>query len=173
MVHGIPDERVLKEGDIVSIDLGVFYKGLHTDAAISFVLGEGSAADRKLLKITEEALSRGVDQVRVGNKVGAIGHAIEMYVVPYGYSLVHDYAGHGVGHAIHEEPSVPNYGSPDQGVVIKEGMVLALEPMVLAGREEVIVRQNGWTVAARDGSRAAHFEHTVAATRDGPVILTQ
>lgn len=172
VVHGIPGPRVLKEGDIVSIDVGVTYKGFVGDAAYTWPVGRVSEAARKLLRVTEEALHAGIAQARPGNRLGDISHAVQAHVEAHGFSVVRDYVGHGVGRRMHEEPQVPNFGPPGKGPVLAAGMVLAIEPMVNAGGHEVFTDRDNWTVRTRDGKLSAHFEHSVAITEDGPEILT-
>jgi methionyl aminopeptidase len=173
IVHGIPGERVLDEGDIVSIDCGAIVDGWHADAAITIPVGRISETDAQLLAVTKAALDAGVAAMRPGNRLGDVGAAIEAVVVEAGFSVVRDYVGHGIGTAMHEEPDVPNYGPAGRGLRIREGMVLALEPMVCAGGAGTRLLDDGWTVVAVDGSRAAHFEHTVAVTERGPEVLTR
>lgn len=174
IVHGIPKEnKILKDGDIVSLDLGVKYKGLFTDAAITVPVGKISKADKKLLDVTKEALNVGIEQARVGNTVGDIGYAIEKYIKPYKYGIVKDLSGHGVGKYIHEDPYIPNYGKAGKGEKLTEGMVIAIEPMINAGTSRISVDRDGWTINTADASRSAHFEHTVAITKNGPIILTE
>lgn len=172
VVHGIPGPRVLKDGDIVSIDVGVTYKGFVGDAAYTWPVGRVSEAARKLLRVTEEALHAGIAQARPGNRLGDISHAVQAHVEAHGFSVVRDYVGHGVGRRMHEEPQVPNFGPPGKGPVLAAGMVLAIEPMVNAGGHEVFTDRDNWTVRTRDGKLSAHFEHSVAITEDGPEILT-
>jgi methionyl aminopeptidase len=174
IVHGIPSEkRVLKEGDIVSIDCGVVLDGYYGDAAITVPVGDGVDAEtRKLLAVTEASLYRAIEQARVGNTVGDVGAAVQQYVEAEGFSVVREFVGHGIGRQLHEEPQVPNYGVAGQGPRLREGMVLAIEPMVNAGRPETRVLDDKWTAVTADGSISAHFEHCVAVTKDGPVILT-
>ena len=174
VVHGIPTkDKIFREGDLVSLDLGVFYKGLYSDAAISFTLGQADEAVKKLVTETKNALMLGIAEVKVGNKIGDIGFAIENHLEKFGYGIVRNYTGHGVGHGVHEDPQGPNYGKKGTGEELKAGMVLAIEPMVVMGGEKVSVDSDGWTVRATDGSFVAHWEHTVAVTEEGPVILTE
>lgn len=174
IVHGIPSEdRILKTGDIVSLDCGVKHKGLYTDSAITVPVGKITKASEKLLRVTKEALFVGIEAAQVGNTVGDIGYAIEKFIKPHGYGIVRECAGHGVGKHIHEDPYVPNYGKKGTGAVLKEGMVIAIEPMINEGNGKMIVDKDGWTFKTADASRSAHFEHTVAITKDGPVILTE
>jgi methionyl aminopeptidase len=172
IVHGIPDHRVLEEGDIVSIDCGAIVDGWHADAAITVPIGEIDDDDRRLLEATRTSLEAGIAATRDGNRLGDIGAAVEGIVKGAGLGLVREYVGHGIGTAMHEEPDVPNYGPAGRGLRLRAGMVLAIEPMVTAGRPASRVLDDGWTVVTADGSRAAHFEHTVAITDSGPEVLT-
>ncbi len=173
VIHGIPSPQVkLREGDIVSIDVGVLLDGFHGDAAITVPVGRIDPKADELLRVTEESLYAGIDKARVGGRVSDIGHAVQRHVEAHGFSVVREFVGHGVGAALHEEPQVPNYGQPGRGPRLADGMVLAIEPMVAMGRAAVRVLGDGWTAVTQDGSLAAHFEHTVAVTTDGPVILT-
>jgi methionyl aminopeptidase len=172
IVHGIPGENPLQEGDIVGIDCGVFYKGYCGDAARTFAVGKVSDEAERLLRVTEEALKLGVAQVRPGGRVEDIGSAVQRHAESHGYSVVREFTGHGVGTSLHEDPQVPNFGSPGKGPKLKPGMVLAIEPMVNAGGPETEVLADGWTVVTRDGRRSAHFEHTIAVTDHGPEVLT-
>ena len=173
VVHGIPKQRVLMPGDIVGIDLGVVVDGWHGDSAITIAVG-GSASDEamRLLKITREALYKGIEKARVGNRLSDIGNAVQSYVEKNGYSVVRELVGHGIGRSLHEEPNVPNFGKPKKGVRLEEGMTLAIEPMVNIGGYDVKTLRDNWTVVTKDRSLSAHFEHTVAIRRDGPDILT-
>ncbi len=174
IVHGIPSEhRILKVGDIVSLDCGIKHKGMFTDSAITVPVGKISKASEKLLRVTKEALAVGIEEARVGNTVGDIGYAIEKFIKPHGYGIVRECAGHGVGKHIHEDPYVPNYGKKGTGATLKEGMVIAIEPMINEGNGKMIIDKDGWTFKTADASRSAHFEHTIAITKDGPVILTE
>jgi methionyl aminopeptidase len=173
VVHGIPSpRRVLKDGDIVGLDFGVIYQGWYGDSARTFPVGNIAADARRLLETTEEALKKGIDQCREGNRVFDIGHAVQNHVEPLGFSVVREFVGHGIGRALHEEPQVPNYGPKGKGLLLKAGMVLAIEPMINAGGHEVKVLADGWTAVTVDRSLSAHFEHTVAITPQGPEILT-
>ncbi len=173
VIHGIPKKSViLKKGDIVSIDVGAFYEGFHGDNAWTFPCGEISEEARALLDATEKSLFLGIEKARPGNRLGDIGHAVQEYVEARSYSVVREFTGHGVGAKMHEDPSVPNYGTPGRGVRLTAGMVIAIEPMINLGRKEIEVGEDGWTVTTKDGSLSAHFEHTIAITPDGPVILT-
>jgi methionyl aminopeptidase len=175
IVHGIPSEkRLLREGDIVSIDCGVILDGYYGDAAITVAVGPEISPDlRKLLEVTEASLYRGIEQARVGNNVGDVGAAVQEYVEAAGFSVVREFVGHGIGTRLHEEPQVPNFGSKGQGAKLREGMVLAIEPMVNTGSPGARVLEDKWTAVTEDGGYSAHFEHCVAVTKDGPVILTQ
>src|SRR5262249_36116460 len=173
VIHGIPSgRRVLNEGDVVSIDCGALLNGYFGDSAITLPVGPVSEEAATLLRVTEESLYKGVGGVRPGNRVSDIGHAVQQHVEAYGFSVVREFVGHGIGQQMHEEPQVPNYGEPGRGPRLAEGMVLAIEPMVNAGRPAVKLLADGWTAVTRDGSLSAHFEHTVAVTADGPQILT-
>lgn len=173
IVHGIPSGRKLKEGDILSLDLGVILEGYYGDAAITVPVGEISEQSRKLLRVTQEALEKATDKARLGNHLGDISSAVQEYVESNGFSVVREFVGHGIGRELHEEPQIPNFGLPGHGPVLKEGMVLALEPMVNAGGSQLRVLDDRWTAVTADGSNSAHFEHMVAVTRNGPDILTQ
>ncbi|CAN5775130.1 type I methionyl aminopeptidase [soil metagenome] len=172
VVHGIPSARPLDEGDIVSLDMGVKLNGFYGDSAITVPVGEVSPEVRRLLQATQAALQQGISQVRVGGRISDIGHAIQQHVESEGFSVVREFVGHGIGSALHEEPQIANYGEPGRGPRMAEGMVLAIEPMVNMGRPAVKVLSDGWTAVTRDGSLSAHFEHTVAVTKDGPLVLT-
>jgi methionyl aminopeptidase len=174
IVHGIPSpKRVLREGDIVSVDIGVLLGGLHTDAARTWPVGHVDARTSKLLQVTQEALEAGLAQATVGNHVGDIGAAIEGVVVKGGFVVVRELVGHGVGHSMHEEPQVPNHGKPKRGMKLMPGLTLAIEPMVNAGSAGTRTLGDKWTVVTEDGQRSAHFEHTVAITENGPRVLTR
>ena len=172
LVHGIPDDTVLKEGDIVSVDIGACFEGYHGDSAWTYAVGEISEADRRLLQVSEQALFEGLKYARAGNRLTDISHAIGEYVFAHGCSIPRDYTGHGVGREVHEDPAVPNFGPAGHGVLLKPGMTIAVEPMVIAGRPQTRTLKDGWGVVTRDGSRTAHFEHTVAIANDGYEILT-
>lgn len=173
IVHGIPSrERVLQDGDIISIDTGVSYNGFFGDAACTFAVGKISEDRQRLLDITLESLHRGVNAVKAGATLGDIGHAIESIVIPSGFGLVRDYAGHGIGRRLHEAPQVPNYGTAGSGITLKASMTFCIEPMVMSGSEEVKNLSDNWTVVTADGSDAAHFEHSILVTPDGAEILT-
>lgn len=173
VVHGIPSSRKLKEGDTVGIDIGVYAEGFFGDAAYTFPVGTIDAAAEKLLVVTEEALYRGIDQAIEGNRVNDISHAIQSHAERNGFSVVRTFVGHGIGRELHEEPQVPNYGQPGKGPRLREGMTLAIEPMVNAGVPDVIVLDDGWTAVTADRMRSAHYEHTVLVTHKGPRILTK
>jgi methionyl aminopeptidase len=172
IVHGIPNGYVLRDGDILSIDCGAIVEGWHGDAAVTVPVGQVDEAGRRLIETTERAMWAGIAQVRAGNRLSDIGHAVEKAAVAPGYGLVREYVGHGIGTRMHEEPQVPNYGRPHRGLRLEAGLVLAIEPMVNEGGSETRVLDDGWTVVTRDGSRSAHFEHTVAITPTGPEVLT-
>ena len=172
VIHGIPDHRVLKEGDIVSIDVGAVWKGFHGDCAATFACGKISPLAQKLIDVTKQSFFEGLRQVRVGNRVSDIGHAVQAYVESNGFSVVRSFVGHGVGEHLHEEPEVPNYGAPGRGPRLVRGMTLAIEPMVCAGDYDVRVLRDGWTTVTADGSLAAHYENTVLITDGEPEILT-
>jgi methionyl aminopeptidase len=172
VVHGIPGKTRLRSGDILGVDVGVTIDGYIADAAVTFPVGEISDEARLLLRVTEEALILAIAQCKVGNRVGDISHAVQTHAESHGFSVVQSMVGHGVGREMHEDPQVPNFGPPGHGPELREGMVLAIEPMVNAGGYEVEVGQDGWAVYTKDGSLSAHFEHTVAITNQGPRILT-
>lgn len=173
IVHGIPSDRCLKDGDIVSLDLGVIIDGYYGDAALTAPVGEISEPLRKLLRVTEESLHLAIDQVRLGNRLGDVSSAIEGYVVGKGFSVVREFVGHGIGRQLHEEPQIPNFGPAGYGPVLKEGMVLAIEPMVNVGSPAMRILEDHWTAVTVDGAHSAHFEHMVAVTRNGPEVLTR
>jgi methionyl aminopeptidase len=174
IVHGIPSpKRILREGNIVSVDVGVFLNGFHADAAATFPVGEVSPEAQRLLEVTRQALAAGIAEARLGNHVGDIGHAIQKIAEGAGFGVVRELVGHGVGQRMHEDPQVPNHGQPHRGPRLQLGMTLALEPMITAGDPATRMLDDKWTVATADGSLAAHFEHTVAITREGPRILTR
>jgi methionyl aminopeptidase len=174
VVHGIPSAaRALSAGDIISLDMGVKLNGFFGDSAITVPVGRVSEDVVKLLRVTQEALEEAIAQVRVGGRISDIGHAVQRHVEANGFSVVREFVGHGIGAALHEEPQIANYGEPGRGPRLAEGMVLAIEPMVNIGRPAVKVLADGWTAVTKDGSLSAHFEHTVAVTRQGPMVLTQ
>lgn len=172
VVHGIPGDRVIQEGDVVSVDVGVFKDGYCGDAAVSFGVGDISDEKRLLIESTERSLEEGIKKATPKNRLHDISAAIEAYASAKGYGIVRDYVGHGIGTQMHEDPQVPNFGKPDTGPRLKEGMVLAIEPMLNLGSQEVEVLKDGWTVVTKDRKPSAHFEHTVAITAEGPEILT-
>jgi len=173
VVHGIPGERVLLEGDIVSLDFGAIFDGFQGDAAITVGVGKISSKARELLRVTQKALEAGITAARQGAHLGDISAAIQTYVESHGFSVVREYSGHGIGREMHEEPQIPNFGLPGQGPLLQEGMTLAIEPMVNVGGWRTRLKDNGWTVVTADGSLSAHFEHTIAITRGEPEILTK
>ena len=173
VVHGIPGNKILKEGDIISLDLGLQYDGVFLDHAITVPVGEITAKDKELLSVTKSALDEGIAAIVPGATIGDIGHAIEKYVKPHKFGIVRGLSGHGVGRAIHEDPYVPNYGKKGSGAKLKPGMVIAIEPMISRGSEDIIEMSDGYTLKTADNSRAAHFEHTVLIKEDGyPEVLT-
>jgi methionyl aminopeptidase len=173
VVHGIPSARALVEGDIISLDMGVKLNGFYGDSAVTVPVGRVSEQAAALLRVTREALHKGIEQVRLGGRVSDIGHAIQEHVEAHGFTVVREFVGHGIGAALHEEPQIANYGEPGRGPRLAEGMVLAIEPMVNVGRPAVKVLSDNWTAVTKDGSLSAHFEHTVAVTKAGPLVLTQ
>ncbi len=172
VVHGIPNNRVLKTGDIVGIDLGIIYDGWHGDSAITVGVGDVSEDASRLMRVARESLMKGIEKALCGNRVSDIGNAIQAWAERHGYSVVRDLVGHGIGRDLHEDPHVPNFGRPGEGPLLEEGMTLAIEPMVNAGAKEVNTLQDRWTIVTRDGKLSAHFEHVVAISADGPDILT-
>jgi len=173
VVHGIPSkQRVLREGDIVSLDFGVSYEGFYGDSAITVPVGKVSAEAERLIRVTREAMHQGIAQMRAGNRLHDIGHAVQAHVEAHGFSVVRDFVGHGIGRRMHEAPQVPNYGKSGTGLRLREGMVLAIEPMVNAGTFEVALLSDGWTAVTADGQLSAHFEHSVAIGSGDPEILT-
>lgn len=174
VIHGIPSAKVrINEGDIVSVDLGAMFEGYHGDNAATFACGDISAEAKRLMDTTQESLYEGIKAACAGNRIGDISHAVQSYVEARGYSVVRQFVGHGVGTHLHEAPEVPNFGTPGRGIRLLPGMTLAIEPMVNAGKPDVKVQPDGWTVLTTDGSLSAHFEHTIAITSDGPVIMTE
>ncbi len=171
VVHGIPGERKLQEGDIVSVDFGVVLDGYYGDAACTLPVGQVNEGSRKLMEVTRESLLKGIERAQVGERVSDVSHAVQTWAEGHGFSVVRDYVGHGIGRALHEEPQVPNFGTPGLGPKLRAGMVLAIEPMVNEGGPEVTVDPDGWTVRTRDGKRSAHFEYSVALTESGPRVL--
>jgi methionyl aminopeptidase len=172
VIHGIPNRTPLKAGDIISLDMGVKLDGYYGDSAVTVPVGRVSEAVVSLLRVTQEALEKGIAQVRVGGRISDIGHAIQKHVEASGFSVVREFVGHGIGASLHEEPQIANYGEPGRGPRLAEGMTLAIEPMVNMGKPAVKVLADGWTAVTRDGSLSAHFEHTVAVTKNGPDVLT-
>ena len=172
VVHGFPSERVLQEGDIISIDIGACYKGYHGDSAWTYQVGKINDDTKYLLEHTEKALYEGIKQAKVGARIGDIGYAIEKYAEEHNLGVVKELVGHGVGTSVHEAPDVPNYGKKGTGPKIKDGMVIAIEPMLTLGSPNIYVEDNDWTVVTEDGSLSAHYEHTIAITNDGVIILT-
>lgn len=173
VVHGIPGDRKLVEGEIVSVDVGSIVDGYFGDSARSFAVGEIDDSAKKLLEVTNKSLQRGIEFCRVGNRLGDLSAAIQQYVEKEGFSVVRDLVGHGIGTKMHEEPQVPNFGEAGTGIELKEGLVIAIEPMINAGKYQVRVLSDGWTIVTDDGSLSAHFEHTIAITSEGPEILTK
>jgi methionyl aminopeptidase len=173
VVHGIPSARALVEGDIISLDMGVKLNGFYGDSAVTVPVGRVSDEAATLLRVTRESLEKGIEQVRLGGRISDIGHAIQEHVEAHGFTVVREFVGHGIGAALHEDPQIANYGEPGRGPRLAEGMVLAIEPMVNVGRPAVKVLPDGWTAVTKDGSLSAHFEHTVAVTKSGPLVLTQ
>jgi methionyl aminopeptidase len=172
VVHGIPSRRKLKQGDIISMDLGVYHKGYYGDAAVTVPVGNVGDDVKRLLRVTEESLSRGVEMASVGNRVSDISNAVQTHVESNGFSVVRDFVGHGIGKQLHEEPQIPNYGPPGKGDRLRHGMTLAIEPMVNLGKYDVRVLSDGWTAVTVDGSVSAHYEHTVAILDEGVRVLT-
>jgi len=173
VVHGMPGNRVLKDGDIVSIDFGILYDGFYGDAALTYKVGVIGEKTEKLLTITEESLYEGIREAKEGNRLHDISHAVQSYVEKAGFSVVREFVGHGIGRSLHEEPQIPNYGEKGTGIRLKKGMVFAVEPMVNMGKSDVMIKDNGWTAVTKDGSLSAHFEHTIAITENGADILSR
>ncbi|HEY3248261.1 MAG TPA: type I methionyl aminopeptidase [bacterium] len=173
VVHGIPGSRRLKEGEIASVDLGVILDGFHGDTAVTVPVGRVAKTLQRLLTVTHESLYKGIEVVHPGRRLGDVGAAIQRHVEAAGFSVVRDFAGHGIGRLLHEEPQVPNFGEGGTGIVLREGMTLAIEPMVNAGTAAVMMDHDEWTIRTRDGKASAHFEHTVAVTAEGALVLTQ
>jgi methionyl aminopeptidase len=179
IVHGVPSERKLKKGDVLKLDMGVIFEDFYTDSAVTVLVGGGVSLDKKILlnkkliKVTKESLEVGIKQAKIGNTLGDVGSAIQEYVEKNKFSLIRDLVGHGIGRNLHEEPEVPNYGKPGTGPKIVEGMVIAIEPMVVTGDYEIVDGPGGFAYCTKDGSMAAHFEHTVAITKAGPLVLTR
>ncbi len=173
VIHGIPSARVIEEGDIVKVDVGAFYKGFHGDSANTFAVGKISDEAMKLIEVTKESFWRGIAEAKPGNRVGDIGFAVQSYVEENGFSVVKRYVGHGVGADLHESPDVPNFGTKGRGVRLCAGMTIAVEPMVNIGAPDVIEKSDKWTVVTADGTLSAHYEHTIAITDDGVIVLTK
>jgi len=173
IVHVVPSERILKEGDIISLDLGIFYKGFHTDMALTLPVGEVDPEVRRLIRVTKKALKRGIKKAKPGNTFGDIGNTIQRYVESQGFNVIRDLAGHGIGKELHEEPQILNYGKRKKGAKIKEGMVFCIEPMVSMGDWRIKKTRDGFGYQTADNSLSCHFEHTIAITKEGPQILTQ
>jgi len=174
LVHGIPGPRALREGDLFSVDVGAIWEGFHGDSAVTVYVGDSPPGDlEKLMRVTEESLEAGIGRALAGGRLSDISHAVEQVVEGAGFSVVREYVGHGIGRALHEDPQVPNYGTPGRGPELRPGLALAIEPMVNAGGWETRQLDDGWTVVTADGSLCAHFEHTVAITEDGPEVLTR
>ena len=173
VVHGMPSERILEEGDIVGLDFGVCYQGFFGDAAITLPLGRVTQKASRLMQITEQSLYAGIEQAKAGNRLGDISAAVQDIVEAAGYSVVRDFVGHGIGKSLHEEPQIPNFGKKGRGIELKSGMILAIEPMVNEGNYKVEILPDGWTVVTKDGSLSAHFEHSIAINDNGPEILSK
>ena len=172
VVHGFPSEYELKNGDIISIDCGVLYKGFHSDSAYTYPIGEVSEQVIQLLKVTKESLYKGIEKAVYGNRIGDIGHAVQTYAEASGYGVVRELVGHGLGRSLHESPEVPNYGNRDKGVKLNEGLVIAIEPMINLGTKKVVQEKDGWTIRTVDRKPSAHYEHTVAILKDRTEVLT-
>ncbi len=173
VVHGIPGPRVVKNGDIVSVDIGIIYEGYYSDTAVTVPIGNIPSETQRLLDVTHASLLRGIEQARVGNRLSDISFAVQSFVEMHGFSVVRDFVGHGIGKQLHEDPEIPNYGRPSEGPVLAEGMVFAIEPMVNMGTHRTKTLSDGWTVVTEDGKPSAHFEHTIVITSKGPEILTK
>jgi len=172
VVHGFPGHQELKDGDIISVDCGVYFKGFHSDSAYTYPVGEVSKEVENLLKVTKESLYKGIEQAKYGNRVGDIGHAVQQYVEGFGYTVVRELVGHGLGRDLHESPEVPNYGKRGRGTKLKEGLVIAIEPMINLGTKNVVQEADGWTIRTKDRKPSAHYEHTVAIFKDKTEVLT-
>ncbi|KAA0258452.1 type I methionyl aminopeptidase [Deferribacter autotrophicus] len=172
IVHGIPSDYVLKEGDIVSVDVGVYKDGFHGDAARTYMVGNVSDEAKMLVEVTKNSFFEGIKKAKIGNRLLDISHSIQSYVEKHGFNVVRDFFGHGIGRNLHEDPTIPNFGKPNRGVKLRAGMVLAIEPMVVIGNYEVVTLDDGWTAVTKDGSLAAHYENTIALTDNGVEILT-
>lgn len=173
VVHGIPSERTLKDGDIIGIDMGAVVDGFYGDAAITIMIGEVDEEVRRLVKVTEECLQLGIEQAVAGNRVSDISHAVQAHAEENGFSVVREFVGHGIGRKLHEEPQVPNFGEPGRGARLKPGVTIAIEPMINLGKSRTVVLGDGWTAVTMDRKPSAHFEHTVAVTEEGPLVLTK
>jgi methionyl aminopeptidase len=173
VVHGIPSQRMVRNGDIVSIDVGIIHDDYYSDTAVTVGVGPLSPANKKLLEVTEAALYKGIEQARAGGHLSDISHAVQNYAELHGFSIVRDFVGHGIGRQLHEDPEIPNYGQAGQGPMLKEGMVFAIEPMVNLGTHRTKILEDGWTVVTEDGKSSAHFEHCIAITSKGAEILTR
>jgi len=173
VVHGFPNDTPLRDGDIISIDFGVLYKGFYGDAAMTFAVGQLGKETQRLVDATRESLARAIEKAVPGGRLSDISHAVQAWVEPKGFSVVREFVGHGIGRKLHEAPQIPNYGEAGQGPRLKPGMTLALEPMINAGQAAVRIMEDGWTAVTQDGRLSAHFEHTVAITENGPEILTR
>ena len=173
VIHGIPSARVIEDGDIVKVDVGAYYKGFHGDSANTFAVGNVSDEAKRLIEVTKESFWRGIAQAKPGNRIGDIGYAIQSYVEENGFSVVRKYIGHGVGADLHESPDVPNFGTAGRGVRLCSGMTIAVEPMINIGKPDVTEKSDKWTVVTADGSLSAHYEHTIAITDDGVIVLTK
>ncbi len=172
VVHGFPGEYELREGDIISVDCGVYYKGFHSDSAYTYPVGQVSDEVEQLLKVTKESLYKGIEKALYGNRIGDLAYAIQDYVEDFGYGIVRELVGHGLGRDLHESPEVPNYGKRGKGPLLKEGLVIAIEPMINLGSRNVVQEADGWTIRTADRKPSAHFEHTVAIFREGTEVLT-
>ncbi|HCS49675.1 MAG TPA: type I methionyl aminopeptidase [Candidatus Aminicenantes bacterium] len=172
IIHGLPSERILKDGDIIGLDFGVLFEGFYGDAAVTVPVGAVGPQALRLIAVAEAAFYKGIEQMKKGNRISDISFAIQEYVESEGFSVIRSFVGHGIGHSPHEEPQVPNFGPPGRGPKIKEGLTLAIEPMIAAGDWEEEILEDGWTAVTKDRSLSAHFEHTVAVTKNGPLILT-
>ncbi len=172
IVHGIPSGRKLEEGDIIGLDLGAIVDDYYGDSAVTVPIGSIQPEAEKLVRATEESLNRGIEKIRAGNRLSDISHAVQSFAEGAGFSVVRDFVGHGIGQSLHEDPQIPNFGPPGQGPRLKEGMVLAVEPMINVGKEKIRILKDQWTAVTEDGSLSAHFEHTIAVSSNGPVVLT-
>lgn len=173
VVHGFPSDKPLKEGDVLSIDFGILYKGWYGDSALTVPVGKVLPAHEKLIKVTNECLDLAIQQCYEGNRIGDISYIVQTHAEKEGFGVVKKFAGHGIGRDLHEDPSIPNFGNKNEGYRLKNGMVIAIEPMITEGSAEIIIANNGWEASTRDGSIASHFEHTIAITDNGPMVLTE